>query len=86
MRASKVGYQKWAMAIYLMTTNLKGWLNGRTFFSGPVEADERYASEFSGRHNSRPLDTESRMRASTRGMEGKRLRYADLIADEPRLL
>ena len=24
MRASKVGYQKWAMAIYLMTTNLKG--------------------------------------------------------------
>ena len=24
MRASKVGYRKWAMAIYLMTTNLKG--------------------------------------------------------------
>lgn len=24
MHASKVGYQKWAMAIYLMTTNLKG--------------------------------------------------------------
>ena len=47
---------------------------------------ERYASEFSGWRNSRPLDTERRMRASTRGMEGKRLRYADLIADEPRLL
>lgn len=24
MPASKVGYQKWAIAIYLMTTNLKG--------------------------------------------------------------
>ena len=24
MHASKVGYQKWAMAIYLLTTNLKG--------------------------------------------------------------
>lgn len=113
MRASKVGYQKWAMAIYLLTTNLKGvssmklrrdiggtqktawhmghrirdeWLNGWTFFSCPVEALGRYANEFSGRRNSRPLDTESRMRASTRGMEGKRLRYADLIAEEPRPL
>ena len=24
MHASKIGYQKWAIAIYLMTTNLKG--------------------------------------------------------------
>ena len=24
MHSSKVGYQKWAIAIYLMTTNLKG--------------------------------------------------------------
>ena len=36
----------------------------------------RYVSEFEGRHNDRPLDTIEQMR----GIVGKRLRYADLIA------
>lgn len=45
----------------------------------------RYVSEFSGRHNSRPLDTESQMIATVRGMDGKRLRYQDLIAPNLRM-
>ena len=44
----------------------------------------RYVNEFAGRHNTRPLDTESQMIATVRGMIGKRLRFADLIADAPR--
>ena len=40
----------------------------------------RYVGEFEGRHNSRPLDTIDQLRAIVRGMVGKRLRYADLIA------
>ena len=39
-----------------------------------------YVAEFSGRHNSRPLDTTDQMQAMARGMVGKRLRYQDLIA------
>ena len=37
---------------------------------------ERYAVEFAGRHNDRTADTVDQMA----GMEGKRLRYKDLIA------
>ena len=40
----------------------------------------RYANEFSGRHNTRPLDTAEQMVAMVRGAEGKRLRYVDLVA------
>ena len=40
----------------------------------------RYANEFSGRHNVRPLDTADQMVAMARKAEGKRLRYVDLIA------
>ena len=42
---------------------------------------DRYVSEFSGRHNVRDADTVSQMGAVAAGMVGKRLRYADLIAD-----
>ncbi len=41
---------------------------------------DRYVSEFSGRHNQRPLDTIDQMRAVWRGLAGKRLRYGDLIS------
>ncbi len=41
---------------------------------------QRYVNEFSGRHNTRPLDTVQQMRAIVRGLEGKRLRYEDLIS------
>ena len=40
----------------------------------------RYVNEFAGRHNIRPLDTLDQMAAIVRGMDQKRLRYADLIA------
>ncbi len=42
---------------------------------------QRYVDEFSGRHNSRNADTIDQMTAIVKGMTGKRLRYADLIAD-----
>ena len=40
----------------------------------------RYVSEFTGRHNSRSLDTADQMQAMAIGMIGRRLRYQDLIA------
>ena len=40
----------------------------------------RYVNEFAGRHNIRSLDTLEQMAAVVRGMDQKRLRYADLIA------
>ena len=42
---------------------------------------QRYVREFSGRHNIRDLDTIDQMARLARGMIGKRLRYADLIAE-----
>ena len=39
----------------------------------------RYATEFAGRHNARPLDTEDQVHELMAGMVGKRLRYQDLI-------
>ena len=43
----------------------------------------RYIGEFSGRHNDRPSDTIEQMSHMVQGMEGKRLRYRDLIAGGP---
>ena len=40
----------------------------------------RYVVEFAGRHNVRDLDTLAQMVALARGMDGRRLRYQDLIA------
>ena len=40
---------------------------------------QRYVNEFAGRHNVRSLDTLDQMSAIVRGLEGKRLRYQDLI-------
>ncbi|MYE07108.1 MAG: IS1595 family transposase [Chloroflexi bacterium] len=41
----------------------------------------RYVTEFASRHNDREFDTIDQMEEIVFGMEGKRLRYADLIAD-----
>ena len=42
---------------------------------------DRYVTEFTGRHNMRQQDTHDQMGRIVRGMEHKRLRYVDLIAD-----
>ena len=42
---------------------------------------DRYVAEFAGRHNSRDMDTIDQMTGIVAGMEGKRLRYSELIAD-----
>ena len=42
---------------------------------------QRYVKEFAGRHNDRKSDTLGQMAAIVRGMNGKRLIYRDLIAD-----
>ena len=45
---------------------------------------ERYVGEFAGRHNIREADTIEQMQAVARGLDGKRLRYRDLIAPNGR--
>ena len=40
---------------------------------------DKYVTEFAGRHNHRPLDTVDQISALARGMEGKRLKYRDLV-------
>ena len=44
----------------------------------------RYVAEFVGRHNQRSADTAEQMAAVVRGMDGKRLRYQDLLASAPK--
>ena len=43
----------------------------------------RYIAEFAGRHNIHPLHTLDQMAAIVQGMEGKRLRYVDLVEETP---
>ena len=45
---------------------------------------QRYVNEFAGRNNIRDRDTIDQMLAVAQGLEGKRLRYADLIAETER--
>lgn len=43
---------------------------------------QRYVNEFAGRHNLRPKDTLEQMKALVYGMNGKRLKYKELISEE----
>ena len=43
----------------------------------------RYINEFAGRHNDRPSDTIDQMAHMVQAMEGKQLRYEDLVAGGP---
>ena len=42
---------------------------------------DRYVQEFAGKHNLRHADTGDQMRGLVERMDGKRLRYKDLIAE-----
>ena len=59
---------------------MKRGINGVYHHVSPKHT-HRYAEEFAGRHNSRPKDTLDQITGLVHGMEGKRLRYADLIAE-----
>ena len=50
----------------------------RTFHHVSPKHLDRYVGEFARPHNNRPMDTIHQMSAMLRGMERKRLRYADL--------
>ena len=51
-----------------------------TFHHFSAKHLQRYVSEFAGRHNIRDLDTVAQMAIISRGMVGKRLPYAELVA------
>ena len=59
---------------------LKRGITGTYHHISPKHAG-RYATEFGGRHNGREMDTFDQMQRLIRNMNGKRLRYSDLIAD-----
>jgi transposase-like protein len=61
---------------------LKRGFNGTFHHISPKHL-HRYIGEFSGRHNDRPSDTIEQMTHMVQAMEGKRLRYADLISGGP---
>lgn len=48
-----------------------------------VEHLHRYITEFESRHNQRQMDTVDQIRRFMHGMDGKRLRYVDLIGQAP---
>ena len=50
-----------------------------TFHKMSVKHLGRYVGEFAGRHNVRELDTIDQMAKIAKGMDGKRLRYQDLV-------
>jgi hypothetical protein len=51
-----------------------------TYHKMSVKHLSRYVTEFAGRHNVRDFDTLSQMTMLAKGMDGKRLRYDDLVA------
>ena len=68
---------------------MKRGLHG-TYHHVSVKHLGRYVTEFAGRHNNRPLDTEDIMGRMARGTAGKRLPYSGLIGPQetrqPRML
>ena len=58
---------------------LKRGYHGTYHHVSPKHLD-RYVAEFEGRHNSRPADTVDQIATIVQGMDGKRLRYQDLVA------
>ena len=59
---------------------MKQYLFVGTYHQMSVKHLDRYVNEFAGRHNVWGLDTIAQMSLLALGMDGKRLRYQDLIA------
>ncbi|MXW89284.1 MAG: IS1595 family transposase [Acidimicrobiaceae bacterium] len=59
---------------------MKRGLHGTYHQVSPKHLD-RYVQEFAGRHNTRPLDTDKQMEHTAANMVGKRLQYAELVAE-----
>ena len=78
-----VNDQAHANVIESFRAGLKRGYHG-TFHHVSAEHLDRCVCEFAGHHNRHGLDTERMMAAMVQGMVGKRLPYADLIADGPR--
>ena len=60
---------------------LKRGING-VYHHMSAKHVHRYGDEFAGRHNDRPADTIEQVHSLIRGMEGKRLKFDDLIGPE----
>ena len=50
-----------------------------TYYKMSVKQLDRYANEFAGRHNTRPLDTLVQMEHIAQGLVGKNLKYRELV-------
>ena len=59
---------------------MKEYLFVGTSHQMSVKYLDRYVNEFSGRHNTQPLDTVDQMTAIAPGLVGKNLKYRDLAA------
>lgn len=84
MAESKLGFQVWILAIYLLTTGIKGTSSMKLHRDLGVTQKTawhlaRYIGEFAGRHNARAADTIQQMAIMAQGMMGKRLQYQELI-------
>lgn len=85
MQDTKLSYRVWAMAIYILNTDIKSGMESfwsllkrgyyGTYHRMSPEHLQRYIDEFVGRHNIRGLDTIEQMEETAKGLVRKLLTY-----------